>query len=183
MLTTRLKTRVTSASHPTPFALDCHQLRFHKRSSDCSGKCNVICTGDPSDVVYGVIFDVEEKQITELDRHEGVDHGYGKKLCRFNINGVEHNVLMYVADADYIDDALVPYRWYFELVVAGAEQHGLPRDYLSALRAVPFTSDPKPDRKTRLEALDALEKYRFSKGQTEQTDGETTSKTAPDEFS
>ena len=57
---------------------------------------------------------------------------------------------------DKIDDALVPYRWYYDLVLSGAEEHGLPIDYVAGLRAIPFTHDPKPDRKERLEALEVL---------------------------
>ena len=30
---------------------------------------------------------------------------------------------MYVADPDYVDEALIPYKWYLDLVVAGAEQN------------------------------------------------------------
>ena len=161
MLAERLQARIT-AENPTRYSLECHRLRFHKRSSDCSGKCNVIFTGQSSDVVHGVIFDVPENQITELDTHEGVGFGYIRKQCRFLIEGVENDVFIYVADADHIDDALVPYRWYLELVLSGAEQNGLPRDYVSGLCAMPFTRDPKPDRETRLEALEALEKYRKS---------------------
>jgi hypothetical protein len=37
------------------------------------------------------------------------------------------------------------------------------RDYVAGLRAVPFTQDPKPNRKSRIEALDALKKYEKSK--------------------
>jgi gamma-glutamylcyclotransferase len=162
MLAERLLARI-KAEHPTRYTLELYQIRFHKRSSDCSGKCNVICTGQPSDVVHGVIFDVSQDQIPKLDKHEGVGCGYIKKTCRFLIEGVENDVLMYVADTDYIDDALLPYRWYLDLVLAGAEQNGLPRDYISGLHSMPFTRDPKPDRKTRREALDALDKYRKSK--------------------
>ncbi|MEW6519284.1 MAG: gamma-glutamylcyclotransferase family protein [Thermodesulfobacteriota bacterium] len=161
MLAERLRARIT-AENPTRYSLECHRLRFHKRSSDCSGKCNVICTGQASDVVHGVIFDVPEDQIPELDKYEGVRCGYLRKQCRFLIEGVENDLLIYVADADHIDDALVPYRWYLDLVLSGAEQNGLPSDYISGLRAMPFTSDPKPDRSTRLKALEALEKYRKS---------------------
>jgi hypothetical protein len=170
MLSERLLARI-KAENPTPHALERHRLRFHKRSSDCSGKCNVICTGQASDVVHGVIFDVPEDQLAELDKHEGVGCGYVRKSCRFLIEGVEYDVLTYVADADHIDDALVPYRWYLDLVLAGAEQNRLPRDYVSGLRAMPFTSDPKPDRKTRLEALDALDKYRKAIKRAEPTAG------------
>jgi len=165
MLTTRLQARVKSASNPTPFALSHHRLHFHKRSSDYSGKCNVICTNDSQDVVHGIIFDVKETEIPELDKYEGLGFGYLKEKFPIEFDEVEHDVLMYVADASlatkiYIDDTLVPYNWYLTLVITGAEEHGLPRDYVSKLREVPSKSDPKPNRKSRLEALDALKKHK-----------------------
>lgn len=163
MLAQRLLARV-KAENPSRYALESHRLRFHKRSSDCSGKCNLICTGQSSDVVHGVMRDIPADEIRKLDKHEGVGFGYLKKTCRFLVDGKEVDVLLYIADADYVDDALVPYKWYFDLVVSGAEQNGLPRDYVSALHAIPYTRDPKPDRKTRQEALEALEEYKKSRG-------------------
>ncbi len=153
MLSARLRDRVNSASNPTPYALNGNQLRFHKRSSDGSGKGNVIDTGDPLDVVHGVIFDIEESQIADLELHEGVGHGYGCSIRRLCLHGTTHEVLMYVAEVGFTDDALVPYKWYLDLVIAGAEEHDLPRAYIAALRAVPYRQDPNPSRKTRQAAL------------------------------
>ena len=59
---------------------------------------------------------------------------------------------MYLADPDAIDEALVPYSWYHELVIRGAEQHDLPNDYIAELRAVPFTADPEPNRESKRDA-------------------------------
>ena len=133
---------------------------YHKRSSDYSGKCNVICTNDPKDVVHGIIFDVKGTEIPKLDKHEGLGFGYLKEKFSIEVDGVERDVLTYVAETDCIDDTLIPYNWYLTLVTTGAEEHGLPRDYVSKLREVPSNSDPKPNRKTRLEALDALKKHK-----------------------
>jgi gamma-glutamylcyclotransferase len=169
MLTARLRDRVGSVSNPTPYALEAHQLRFHKRSSDGSGKCNLIHTGDLRDVVYGVVFDIKDERLADLDRHEGLGDGYRRSDHRLCLHGSEQAVLMYVAEAGSIDDALLPYKWYLDLVVAGAEEHDLPRDYVSALRATAYRQDPDPSRKTRREALGALEKSMQSAGQVDHT--------------
>jgi gamma-glutamylcyclotransferase len=163
MLMERLRARVPSAQNPTPFPLWKHRLRFHKKSVDCSGKCSIVATESDGDVVHGVIFDVEEEQIKALDCAEGVGHGYIREEITILLSGTQTKVFVYVAEKDAIDEALMPYRWYYDLVLAGAEQHALPRDYVAGLRAVPFAQDPKPNRKSRIEALDALEKYEKSK--------------------
>jgi hypothetical protein len=163
MLTERLKARVSSAANPTLFALHGYKLRFHKKSDDCSGKCSIVKTSSEEDVVHGVIFDVAKNQIDALDVAEGVGHGYRRDEMTLKLGDVLHKVFVYVAESDATDDALVPYRWYYDLVLAGAEQQNLPRDYIAGLKAIPFTEDPKSDRDTRLKALDALEKYADSK--------------------
>ena len=125
-----------------------YRLRFHKKSIDCSGKCNIIWTGCDRDLVHGVLYDVDEHQISCLDHFEGRDY----ERCKISVllEGTKTEVAAYVAVKDKIDDALVPYRWYYDLVLSGAEEHGLPIDYVAGLRAIPFTHDPKPDRKERL---------------------------------
>ncbi len=161
MLIERLKTRVPSANNPTPYALQKYYLRFHKKSVDCSGKCSIVATESDKDVVHGVLFDIADTQISALDSAEGV--GYRRDEITLILDGTETKVFVYVAEKNTIDEALVPYSWHYDLVLAGAEQHALPSDYVAGLQAIPFTQDPKADRKSRLEALDVLKKYADSK--------------------
>ena len=163
MLTERLQDRVSSAKNPRPLALRRHRLRFHKISCDCSGKCNIVATPCAGDVVHGVLFEIDDAQMNTLDAFEGVNHGYRRDEITVSLDGTRTKACVYVAEKDAIDDALMPYRWYYDLVLAGAEQHGLPRDYVAGLRAIPFTHDPKPNRKTRLKALNVLQKYEESR--------------------
>ncbi len=163
MLTERLQDRVCSAKNPRPLALRGHRLRFHKKSSDCSGKCNIVKTACDGDVVHGVLFEVEDAQMSALDAFEGVGHGYRRDEITVSLDGTTMTASVYVAEKNAIDDALMPYCWYYDLVLAGAEQQRLPGDYVAGLRAIPFTQDPKPNRKTRFEALEALRKYEESK--------------------
>jgi len=55
--------------------------------------------------------------------------------------------------ADYLNAELQPYDWYLDLVVAGAEQNGLPQAYIDALRTTSSRGDPNLQRPSRLEAL------------------------------
>lgn len=163
MLTERLRARVSSARNPIPFTLKKFWLRFHKKSDDGSGKCNIVASACGDDVVHGVLFEVENHQIKALDRAEGVGHGYRRDEIAVSINGTKTEAFVYVAEKNAIDDALVPYKWYYDLVLSGAKQHDLPSDYVAGLRAIPFTHDPTQDRKSRRDALAALKKYTESK--------------------
>ena len=159
MLTERLSDRVSSAKNPRRHALHEYRLRFHKKSGDGSGKCNIVRTGSDHDVAHGVLFDIDDRQISDLDTCEGCGQHYRKCWITDQIDGEETEIFFYVSMDGMIDDSLKPYCWYHKLVLYGAEQHGLPDDYIAWLRTIPCMRDPNPDRG----ALDALEKYEESK--------------------
>jgi hypothetical protein len=120
-----------------------HSLRFHKRSGDRSGKCDAFFTGEPEDVVWGVVFDIDPAEKPRLDEHEGLGHGYADKLITvIGLDGDVHPVFTYTAEASHIDPTLRPYSWYKRFVVEGARQHTLPPDYIARIEATPATEDP-----------------------------------------
>jgi gamma-glutamylcyclotransferase len=138
-----------------------YALRFHKKSNDGSGKCNMFQTGSQADVVYGVLFDVPQKQLKSLDEAEGYGQGYHHEPVKVRLSDGNHLcAITFIADDNTIDDSRTPYDWYHELVVAGAEQHKMPRDYISAIKAIRSVPDPKAKRKSKLEAEAALRAYR-----------------------
>ena len=53
------------------------------------------------------------------------------------------------ADPRYIDDRLLPYRWYLAFVVAGAREHGLPESYVRTIAGVEARTDPSRERRRR----------------------------------
>ena len=55
-----------------------HVFRFHKRSTDGSGKGDTFSTGNAADVVWGAIFDIDPRQ-RALDTAEGLGHGYEER--------------------------------------------------------------------------------------------------------
>ncbi len=108
-----------------------HVLRFHKRSTDNSGKCNAFASGNGNSVI-GVLFSFDPAERAKLDEAEGVGSGYESALVTvINDKGRRRKVLMYLATSDYIDDSLKPYSWYKDFVLAGAAEHGLPSQYIA----------------------------------------------------
>jgi gamma-glutamylcyclotransferase len=161
MLKARLEERVGLVSPGVTASIRAYRLRFHKKSSDDSGKCNMIYTGSQKDVVYGVVFEISEAQKCKLDQAEGLGCGYDIKEIPIRLpDGTEKFARAYVAVSSAIDDAVVPYSWYQKLVIAGAEQHNFPGDYIAGLQAVPYAEDPKRDRKTKRDAERILDAYR-----------------------
>jgi gamma-glutamylcyclotransferase len=108
MCTGRLRLRVPSAVPLRTAKLLNHSFRFHKRSADRSGKGDAQFTGERTDVVGGVIFEIDPRQKRNLNRAEGLGHGYAeKRITVIDAEGGHHPVFMYAAEEMHIDIASV----------------------------------------------------------------------------
>ncbi len=152
MLTTRLEARVPSARTVMTAMLKGYDLRFHKRSRDGSGKCNVV-PADEGSAVYGIVFDVDPTELDTLDEAEQQGRGYERRDVCLRGPSSTVDAFAYVAQPAYVDDALLPYDWYRALVVAGARQHSLPAPYVAQLGAVRSYPDPNEERRRTHRAL------------------------------
>lgn len=122
-------------------------LRFHKLSRDASGKCSIV-PGDEG--VHFAIFDISDDDKRELDRIEGVGSGYAATSLLIPSFG---DCATYVAEATHVDEALRPYDWYREFVLAGATCHDFPDDYVASIVAVRAIKDPDIERSAAMWAL------------------------------
>lgn len=137
--------------------LERHILRFHKRGDDGSGKCNVWCTGDDGDWAWGVLWEVAPAELERLDAVEG--GGYRRLTLEVTVNGSEpgagpagdavREAETYVARHAYVDLDLSPYDWYKAIVLAGAREHALPRDWVRFLDTVDTWRDLDEARASR----------------------------------
>src|SRR6266436_5956917 len=150
----RLRGRVPSATFERIAKLVGHSFQFHKRSTDGSGKGDAFESGNPLDNVWGVIFDIDDRQKPTLDEAEGRGAGYEEKTASvFDKGGQEHRVTLYFAVGNSIDNRLRPYSWYKRFVVDGARQHTLPNEYLDVIAAMPDMEDPHQGRDRRNRAI------------------------------
>jgi hypothetical protein len=93
--------------------------------------------------VWGVVFDIADREKPALDAAEGLGAGYlEKSVTVTDAAGNEHLASMYFADRKYIDATLQPYSWYKRFVIDGARQHALPAEYINAIVALPAKEDP-----------------------------------------
>jgi len=145
----RLQARVPSAEPLHGGYLPGHRLRFHKHSRvDGSAKCDAWHTGDPADMVYGLLYRMAAADRPLLDRCEGLGQGYNiKHVTLFDDEGKSHKAFLYYATD--IAPQLKPYDWYREHVLRGARYAGVPGDYLALIEAVEACSDPNPVRQQR----------------------------------
>ncbi len=143
--TKRLLQRIPSPRFVTVAQLSGHQLRFHKRSKDCSAKSDIHETGNPEDLVYGVVFDISDADKRILDGYEGLGQGYEEKWAAL-ITSSGEKITAVAYYATLIDETLHPYHWYKQHVLRGALEHGLPDRYVLTIRNTPSIDDPDRQR-------------------------------------
>lgn len=163
MLNERLQKRCPSAKPLGLNILSGYTINFTKLSKkDNSGKATILKTENSTDVVYGVLFEISLDESTKLDRAEGLGYGYEKVSATFVHNNSEVSASTYIATPDAIDDTLKPYDWYLDLVLAGSEQHSLPKKYVESILRVDTDIDPYFSREERLEAIALIGAIRSS---------------------
>lgn len=146
MSTERLQDRVASARPCGIGKLEGYALRWHKLSNkDGTGKCDAEKTENDSDVVWGVLFEIDCCEKRRLDKAEGLHHGYEEKEVDIVTDQGIVNAWIYYAACTHIDPSLLPYQSYKDFVVRGAIQHGLPEPYIHCIRKVLTTLDKKVD--------------------------------------
>ena len=149
MSSARMRKRVPSAKVIAVAILENHRLKFHKVSKDGSSKCDIVKRQGFTEAVYGVIYEIKECEKLNLDKAEGLGHGYGEKWVQ--VKSID-NQKIYTAIAYYatkIDERLKPYDWYKEHVVRGAKENKLPSEYVKKIESVESERDQDQKRNAR----------------------------------
>jgi hypothetical protein len=143
----RILERCSTANFKEVVKVEGYKFSFNKISKkDGSGKGNL--TPSRTDIVWGVIFEIEESQRKSLEVAEGLGKGYEEiKLDLSNEAGNKVECIAYIAtDPNHIDDNLVPYDWYKEHCLIGAREFNLPEDYVAMIEPLNSKVDLKTER-------------------------------------
>lgn len=132
----RLTRRLPAARLEGSGFVAARSLAFYKRSVDGSGKC---CLLAPGDGVHVAVYTFDEASKALLDDIEGVGRGY--EVTTLEVPGFGE-CYTYAAAPDYVDERLLPYDWYRDLVVLGCKKLGFPRDYVRRVESQPSVPDP-----------------------------------------
>ena len=136
----RLQSRISTFHIVGCAKLEEHTLKFHKKSRDGSGKCDAAYMGCRTDIVFGVVFEITISQLHLLNKIEGLGNGYEqKKVPVITEDGDVLDALTYYATD--IDSSLKPYEWYKKHVLFGANEHGLPANYIATVEEFDAISD------------------------------------------
>jgi hypothetical protein len=132
----RLRERVGSVTVLGPARAHDRRLECNKHGHDGSGKANLVEA--PGETVWGVVYGLRLRQLDALDRFEG---GYSRLRLEVQAARERHAVWTYASGRLTPDPR--PFDWYKELMLRGAQQHGLPDEWLARLRALPVRRDPQ----------------------------------------
>ena len=127
---------ISSPRRLTIASLPGFTLRWHKRSSE-GGKLAPLRTGRADDVVWGVVYEVDELAWQQIDEGQ---RGAGYREERVTVvapDRDEHDASVYVARAEMIDDSILPMRSYRDPIVTAARANGLPAEYVDELARTP----------------------------------------------
>lgn len=144
MLSARLLARCPSAKPLDVARLDGYQLRWHKVSTDGSGKCNIAPDSGEGAHVLGMIYEISSSDKAALDKAEGVGKGYEEESISVAIGECKYQAIAYLAT--FTDDTLRPYAWYHAFVLAGAREFDFPDYYLEQIKKTEVRSDPSRER-------------------------------------
>lgn len=122
-----------------------YSFSFNKKSTQSigSGKGNITFTGNPSDKVWGVVFEIPKNEELALDRAEGFNIGhYSKERIKVISEKQEFEVVAYIAsDSKFIDNAEIPFDWYKNHCIKGAIEFNLPIEYIDFLHSFESKKD------------------------------------------
>ncbi|WP_078769190.1 TrlF family AAA-like ATPase [Elizabethkingia meningoseptica] len=143
----RLKERVPSANKLFNVFIKGYTIKCNKVSTDGSSKANIIKTDNDDDIVWGIIFEIDD---SEKDKLDNAEQGYNDSILSFlDSENNPHEAQVYIADESAINEDLLPYDWYKEYIVSGAKENNLPKEYIEKLGAIKFIEDTNTERRDK----------------------------------
>jgi gamma-glutamylcyclotransferase (GGCT)/AIG2-like uncharacterized protein YtfP len=99
----------------------------------------------PGAEVWGVVYRLNARDLAALDKREGYDPAKSPQVNRYNrqpvrvlMNGNALDTITYFARAE--PGQHIPSADYMSAIITGAEENGLPPDYIAALKRIPGSS-------------------------------------------
>ncbi len=136
----QMKKRCPSAQFVSVARLSGHRLAFSRMSNrrGC-GSADVIPA--EAHTVWGVIYEIEEGEITNLDEAEDfvpgrAQNGYTRQQTLVYSDGKENPVLVSLYFAEKQKNPPLPSADYKQLIVEGAKHWHLPQEYIEGLEQI-----------------------------------------------
>lgn len=109
-----------------------YRLVFQKPAADGSGRADL--ANDRGNVAEGVIWDVPENSLANLDVYEDVEKGHYRRDT-ITVQTSRGEMVCVTYRAAKFRHGLKPTKEYLQTILRGAEMHRLSPDYLTFLRS------------------------------------------------
>jgi len=107
---------------------------------DTSGKCNI---ASPGTGVFVAVYELSSEDKDVLDDIEGIGLGYVDRAI--DVPGFGE-CRTYIAAESHVDESILPFDWYREIVLQGCRFHGFPDSYARRIERVRVVPDPDASR-------------------------------------
>ncbi|KZN53185.1 hypothetical protein N474_21925 [Pseudoalteromonas luteoviolacea CPMOR-2] len=144
--TKRLFSRLPQAQHVGVAELFGHVLTFAMLSKDGSAKCDIKPEASDFGKVLGVIYQLSETELSQLDCIEGERYDRVAKQVKLQ-SGQQITAYCYIANTFHSGEA--PFSWYKQHVLYGAKEHNFPCNYINHIKNQTSTQDPDIRREKR----------------------------------
>ncbi|MFC3033169.1 gamma-glutamylcyclotransferase family protein [Pseudoalteromonas fenneropenaei] len=136
MAPARLLARLPAAEYRGVVTLEGYRLTFNMLAHDGSTKCDI--EKAHGERVYGVIYALTNAEKQQLDAIEGERYDCVEVTVTCQA-AQTFTAFAYIANTH--DANVLPYDWYLQHVVKGAEQAQLPTDYIARIKATSVQPD------------------------------------------
>ena len=92
-----------------------YRIIFNKKAKDNNySYANIEHTGNKEDCIEGILYQMDNNEMREIDKHEGFPTQYNK--YRIEVETDEGNIqaIVYIAQPEWIDNNLKPPKFYIE---------------------------------------------------------------------
>lgn len=136
----RIQKRINRVPPKESAALSGHKLYFNKQADKKPGIGHANIMPTEGETVHGILYQVTENELSQIDDCEGVSSGYYSRLTVTVLpeDGQEVAAVTYIACPDKISDGLLPERSYLDHLLAG--QDDLPEAYWCSLSNHPVAT-------------------------------------------
>ena len=139
----QMQTRCASARFVTVAALKDHRLCFPRISRTWGGGGVAGIVADSGATAFGVVYDITEDDLKIMDGYEGHPHDYVRaEISVTPLEGDAFACWSYFATPQE-GAPFLPVSAYLARMLSGAEAHGLPQDYIDALKAQKVLEKPQ----------------------------------------
>ena len=94
------------------------------------------------DVVWGALYELTLEDVRQLDKKEGVNRKYYRKICDFGVvqpDGTPVQAYTYIANKR---GRFKPHKDYLERIIKGARDLKLPEEYIDKLKRISYVGEP-----------------------------------------